>query len=166
MIDKELLTKKFILVGINDAQISTEEKPIIGTQALATCIGVLLYNEEKKVAIVAHISSDYIPTIDKIFNIIIKNKLYNNKLKYKIIPGYYNERPDIIKILEDHFKDFTPFDETLIPSNGIITDKKTTSNEFAFDATTGKFVSDKVIFGTDYYIINPVLYNIGYNKHR
>ena len=50
MTEKELLTKKFILVDMNDAQISTEDRPIIGTQALATCIGVLLYNEEKKVA--------------------------------------------------------------------------------------------------------------------
>lgn len=74
---------------MDDTKISTKEKPIIGTQALATCIGVLLYDEENKVAIVAHISSEPIPIIDKIFNLIMKNKLYNNKLKYKIIAGYY-----------------------------------------------------------------------------
>ena len=46
MDEKEILTKKFILVDMADAQISTDDKPIIGTQALVTCVGVLLYNEE------------------------------------------------------------------------------------------------------------------------
>ena len=166
MTDKELLTKKFILVGMDDTKISTKEKPIIGTQALATCIGVLLYDEENKVAIVAHISSEPIPIIDKIFNLIMKNKLYNNKLKYKIITGYYEGRPDIKKILEAHFKDFIPLEETLITSNAVITDDKIPSRQFAFDASSGKFVSDKVLFGTEYYIINPDSYNDSYNKHR
>ena len=74
MTEKELLTKKFILVDMDDAQISTEDRPIIGTQALATCIGVLLYSEEKKLAIVAHVSSEPIQTIDKIFKLITKYK--------------------------------------------------------------------------------------------
>ena len=47
MNELEQNTKKFILVGMNDAKISTNDRPIIGTDALATCIGLLLYSEEK-----------------------------------------------------------------------------------------------------------------------
>ena len=53
--NKEQLKQKMIIVEMNDADISTEEKPIIGTYALATCLGVLLYSEETRKAIVAHI---------------------------------------------------------------------------------------------------------------
>ena len=58
MDEKENLTKKFILVKMRDMQISTDEKPIIGTQSLATCVGVLIYSEESKKAIVAHIANE------------------------------------------------------------------------------------------------------------
>jgi len=103
MNDKEKLTKKFIMVGMNDAKISTEENPIIGTEALATCIGVLLYSEEKKIAIVAHVSSQPMETIDKIFDIIVKNKLYSVNFKYKIIRGYYEEHYGVEDILKNIF---------------------------------------------------------------
>ena len=154
MSEKELLTKKFILVGMNDAMISTEERTIIGTHALSTCIGVLLYDEEKKLAIVAHIVPDKIDAIDKIFAIIIKHKLWSTKFKYKIIPGYYSEHYNTIGLIEKHLKDYTPFFEEEIPSNAIRKDDKSESCEFAFDASTGTFVTDKVYFGLDFYKIN------------
>lgn len=166
MTEKELLTKKFILVDMDDAQISTEDRPIIGTHALATCIGVLLYNEEKKLAIVAHVSSEPMQTIDKIFNLIIKYKLYNAKLKYLIIPGYYEEHYHVKELLEEHFKDFTQFDENEISCSDIKTIEEETSRQFAFDASTGKFVTDKVLYGVDYYMINPNCYNVDSNKKQ
>ena len=164
MTEKELLTKKFILVNMDDAQISTEERPIIGTHALATCLGVLLYSEEKKVAIVAHVSSEPMCAIDKIFNLILQNKLYRTKLKYKIIPGFYEEHYNTKELLEAHLKDYIPFGENEIPEYAVKIDDETMSKEFAFDASTGKFVTDKVLFGTDYYIVNDEYNNK--NKHR
>lgn len=163
MTEKELLTKKFILVDMNDAQISTEERPIIGTHALATCIGVLLYSEEKKVAIVAHVSTESMPAIDKIFNLIIKNKLYNTTFKYKIIPGYYDEHYRTKELLEKHFTHFVPFDEESVPDYAVMINEETKSREFAFDASTGKFVTNKVIFGPEYFLINS---DNNRKKHR
>ena len=55
----------------------------------------------------------------------------------------------------------TPFAKEEIPENAIITNEQFTSREFAFDASTGKFVTEKVYFGMDYNKINE---NI--NKHR
>lgn len=156
MSEKELLTKKFILVDMNDAMISTEERTIIGTHALSTCIGVLLYDEEKKLAIVAHIVPDKVDAIDKIFAIIIKNKLWSTKFKYKIIPGYYPEHYNTSELIEKHLTNFTPFNEDEIPANAIRRDDESESCKFAFDASTGTFVTDKVYFGIDYYKINEV----------
>jgi len=154
MNEKELMTKKFILVNMNDAAISTEERPIIGTHALATCIGVLLYSEEKKIAIVAHVPSDPMVAIDRIFEIIIKNKLVSTVFKYKIIPGYYEEHYNTKMLLEKYFSHFIPFSDSEIPEDAVHIDEGTTSKEFAFDASTGKFVTDKVFFGLDYYAVN------------
>ena len=162
MNEKELNTQKMILVRMEDAKISTTEKPIIGTQALATCIGVLLYNEEKKLAIVAHIPPNEfnaLITIDKIFQIIIKNKLASTTFKYIIIPGYYKENYKVKELIEKHFNHFTPFDEKQIPNYAIQIDENTTTHEFAFDASTGEFVTNNVYFGMEYNIVNNIKTN-------
>ena len=64
--EKINLSKLLNIVGMNSADISTFEKPIIGTQALATCFGVLLYDENQKIGIVAHFTHDIEATIIKI----------------------------------------------------------------------------------------------------
>ena len=154
MINKEELTKKFILVDMKDAKISTEDKPIIGTSSLATCIGVLLYSEQKKRAIVAHVAPDQMEITTKIAKLMIDNDLVDSPIKYKIIPGYYEEHYNTRDNLERCFNCFTPFDEKDIPDNAIKTDEEYTCREFAFDASTGQFVTDKVSFGIDYYMVN------------
>lgn len=154
MDEKELLTKKMLLVKMNDAMITTNDKTIIGTDALATCIGVLLYNEDKKIAIVAHVKPNSIDAINKIFDIIVKNKLWSTKFKYLIIPGYYEEHYNTTKLIQKHLTHMIPFNQDEIPKNAIITNEEFTSKAFAFDAATGKFVTNKVYFGKDYYKIN------------
>ena len=137
---------KMILVGMDDAKITNSENYIIGTRSLATCLGVLLYNEERKIAIVAHVSSNPYPALDKLFRILIDNKLLKVKFKYKIFFGYDREPAiyhGIVDILEEHFKDFIPFDEKDIPSKAIHVDNNFKSLEFAFDAFTGSFVTEK-----------------------
>lgn len=142
------LTKEMIIVSMNDANITTEDRPIIGTYALATCLGVLLYSEEKKKAIVAHVvASNPIYTLDKIFNLLIKNKLLNTPIKYKIILGYYKdaiEHYNTIEILEKHFKDFIQYDGEI----DINIDDTLGANAFAFDASTGRFVTSSIIKDT------------------
>lgn len=153
----ELLTKKFIMVGMDEVAISTLEKPIIGTQALATCVAVLLYSEKNKRAIVAHVSNDLDNIFYQTLMLIDKNGLDNDVLKYKIIPGYYHNHYDIKSKLENMYATFStmfvPFSEDEIPDNAIqnnINDGSS-SCEFAFDSSTGKFVTDRVLFGADYF---------------
>lgn len=153
MNDKENLSKKLTIVGMDDVQISTLDKHIIGTYALATCTGVLIYSKKEKRAIVAHISSNYESTLNKIFKLIVENKLYRDDLRYAIIPGtdirpheYYG----IINVLENHFKDYIHFDYKELSNEAVRLDKNTYSNEFAFDALKGIFVTDKVSFGINY----------------
>lgn len=50
---KEELLQKLTLVAMDHADITTLDKPIIGTHSLAPCLGILLYDEEKKMALVA-----------------------------------------------------------------------------------------------------------------
>lgn len=147
MMNKDL-TKEMIIVSMNDADITTEDKPIIGTYALATCLGVLLYSEEKKKAIVAHVvSSNHQHTIDKIFNLLIKNKLLNTPIKYKIILGYYKDAAEYyntIEELEKYFKEFIPYTGEI----DINTNDTLGANAFAFDASTGRFITSSIIKDT------------------
>ena len=143
MVEKESLYEKSIIVSMNDAEISSEEKYIIGTSALATCIGVLLYSEDKKRAIVAHVAPDGLEITTKIAKLIIDNNLQDTIIKYKIIPGYYEEHYNTKERLEKSFKQFIPFTSDEIPNSAIIKNEKYTSNEFIFDALAGKFIVDK-----------------------
>ena len=45
--------KKVIDVNMNGIECSTEESPIIGTTALATCVGFLAYDSNQKKAMTA-----------------------------------------------------------------------------------------------------------------
>lgn len=168
MDDKITMTKKFNLVGMGDVQISTSERPIVGTDCLATCIGILLYCEEDKKAIVAHATSDIMPVLDRIFKLVVNNKLYRKPLKYKIIWGTDREPAEyygVDEILKKHFDSYIPFDDEFV-KRGVMTNENTFSNEFAFDASTGEFVTDKVFFGSDYYLVNGVENNIQKNKQK
>ena len=62
------LTYLFKMANMNEAVISNEEKPIVGTQALATCFGLLLYDENNKT------HSKLILPIRKEFSFIVYNK--------------------------------------------------------------------------------------------
>lgn len=165
MNELENLTKKFILVNMDEAKISTSDKPIIGTHALATCTGLLLYCKERKVAIVAHISTNIEEVVNKVLDLLESNNIKFSNIEYRIIPGYdrYDEEiintiirklrfGNISRLLSNHL---VPFSNSKIRRNDVQTDVNTLSNQFAFDAETGKFVSDKVVFGVEYYVINP-----------
>ncbi len=155
---KEENTKLFNLVNMNDADISTEEKPIIGTQALATCFGILLYERKKKQALVAHASTTYLPAVMKLFELIDLNS--DNTFEYLIIPGYYSAQEDHYDIQSQLLKifnkgeilktKFIPFTEQKKFEDIVQLDKKTLSYEFAFDSRTGKFVNNDVYFGIEY----------------
>lgn len=161
MNDEENLTQKLKLVTMNNVEISTEEKPIIGTRALVSCVGILIYSEENKIAIVGHSSSNWKIIVDQTRDLIFKNGLQNHTMKYKIIPGAYPT--ETISYLERAFSAFypmlTPFNEKEIPDNAFqivdengnfnYTEGATLSKRFAFDAANGEFVTHKVFPGPD-----------------
>ena len=146
---KEELLQKLTIVRMNHAGITTIDKPIIGTNSLAPCLGILLYNEEKKIALVAHArSGDPMPALDELFTIIYKNRLFSTKFKYKIFDGYYKEEAKFYhtkEIIENHFKEYIPFKEEEIPSTALLTNPNLAANEFYFDASTGKFVTSELL---------------------
>ena len=138
------MNKNLIIAGINEAKISTLENPIIGTVGLATCVGVLLYSEEHKKAIVAHVSNNCGECVNDTLDIMEEYKLDSSPLKYIIIPGYYKNGYDIEKILDDMYKScpkyFIPFEVNLENVVGI----SGCTHQFAFDAFSGHFVTDKI----------------------
>lgn len=48
-----------IRVGMNEANISSKEVPIIGTDSLGPCIGVLIHSKKHKKAVVFHTSTEW-----------------------------------------------------------------------------------------------------------
>ena len=154
MEDVHELTKKFKMVGLADADITTDEMPVIGTQALATCVGILIYSEYYKKAIVAHATTEVYPIVLKIMNLIFENKIEDMPLKYLIIPGYYYNHYQVAEDLQKIFNDlkplFVPMDFDEITSKMVIKSPGLPAYEFAFDSRFGTFVSDKVLFGVDY----------------
>ena len=143
---------------MNDIQISTDEKPIIGTEALATCVGVLLYSPQHKKAIVGHCSSEVDYILASSIDLIDKNNIGDSFIKYKIISGYYYNHYETKRKLEEFYNSypevFIPFDENEISYNDVEKVEEITSCRFAFDASTGKFVTDKVLYGEDYVKLN------------
>lgn len=149
----EELTKKFILVEMNEVKETSLDKHIIGTEALATCTGLLIYSKKYNKAIVAHLSSDWSKIINELFNLLVSN-LECDDFKYKIIPGYYGINKEIETKIIELMKKFSY--KKLDIDSGIRLDEETKSYEFAFDSKSGKFVTNQVYFGKDYYEINKV----------
>lgn len=146
------LCKKLNLVDMNEIDISTDDKPIIGTYALATCVGVLLYDETQKKAIVCHCSSNYELMIEKLKKFISYYEFNKNNVKYLIVPGYYKSGYLVDEYLEHFCKsysNFESFEKDLISDFAIESSDEFTSCQFAFDSRNGKFVTNKVLFGID-----------------
>lgn len=109
------LKEKFISVHMDDIQITTKDKPIIGTYALGPCTGFILYSKENRKAIVGHISSSQLLDDNsleklklKISKIIMQNDLINASFDIMLIEGaqksiYYKEWHEL-DILQNHEK--------------------------------------------------------------
>ncbi|MBQ9024538.1 MAG: hypothetical protein IJ105_04875 [Bacilli bacterium] len=155
-----------VIVNINDFGITNDDKTIICTSALATCIGVLLYDEFDKIAALGHFYSNlsgsiYEEEANNIFSNIVmmldENNLINKQIKYMIIPGghaYYYNSEKIYKICDQldsmfkNYSNFKPFDQKELKENSIRENINTKSLEVAFDASTGNFVTH-IVFPND-----------------
>lgn len=130
-----------LIASMDEFVVATNDSPIIGTFALATCVGLLMYDDSGHYAL-AHILHDY--------EIIIKKMLtfMENKAPIHIIlvPGYDTTGEKLIEIIQflknkDHFLlyDFDIEIKRLIE----FLDTKTMSIEFKYDTINNKFISFK-----------------------
>lgn len=66
MIRETIKKEQVKIVDMNEVDVSTASQPYIGTQALCTCVGLLIYNRFSKIAIVGHLTTEWKYMIDKI----------------------------------------------------------------------------------------------------
>ncbi len=131
---------------------SSLEKPIVGTQALDTCYGILFYDRHKKQAFCGHATpSSLVPTMYQMI------KALGDKIRvveYMIVPGFRNvDRGDysgldelnncMMRYVPSNIK-FKSFNSGY--SKVVNLDDRTLSYEFAFDASTGEFVTSTLFF--------------------
>lgn len=80
---------KVINVNINDVECSNSENYIIGTSALATCVGFLAYDSKQKKAIVSHFSTNYELTLIETLNKMREENFITTE-EYKMCIKIYN----------------------------------------------------------------------------
>ena len=143
----DTLKEKFIIANMDDIQISTTDKPIIGTFALGPCMGFILYSKEKKKAIVGHISCSQILdnyNLEKlrlqIYKIIIQNKLINTDFDLMLVEGaqksmYYKDwyELDILKNQEKKIYSLFEVLESLLTQIDFIKIKNIKKSHFNTD---------------------------------
>ena len=140
------------IAGMDQVVVSTSDKPIIGTQALDTCFGILLYDRKNKFGICGHADPK------NIFNIVIEMlkqipSTTEGDIEYIIISGYraieqhnFKGIEEIQDILRNYVAinpkiNFTSLKTPLNPKmpNGLL------CYDFAFDTESGKDVTS-IIF--------------------
>ncbi len=152
MEDKVELTGKTLLASIDEVVVSSDEEPIVGTCALATCVGILVYSEKYHTAIAAHVSTEIVQVVNKIIQIINDRNLASEPLRYQLIPGFYYNHYRLYETLEDIFKDMGDFMKLFDWTEKLPYEKdaELPAYQFAFDSRIGEFVSDKVLYGKEY----------------
>ena len=142
------MNNNYIYVDMDEIKCSNKKKHIIGTSALAPCFGVVLYNLDKKIAIVSHSRSDNSDLFIELMIYAEENNLIGNNMKYIIIPGAYktdNSKENINK-LENQFKKvgIHPLECKIDFRANKISDNES-YNEFLFDAEKGIFVTNNYL---------------------
>lgn len=157
---KNSLLEKASLASMGSVVESSEDKPIIGTQALDTCYGILFYDRLNKKGLVGHgAPSTKVATLSKMIRMLDDGS--NRVIEYMIIPGFRNvDRHDTsgIEELLIALKKYCPSNIKFVPfkvriDTGIRFHKGTLTYEFAFDTRNGKFVSEDLFF--DEKEVNP-----------
>lgn len=68
-----------IVVRMNEANISTKEQPVIGTEALGPCVGVLIYSKKHKKSVVFHTPTEWQPLVVEALIILADNQLISGE---------------------------------------------------------------------------------------
>lgn len=111
-----------IRVGINKADISTEEIPVIGTDALGPCVGVLIHSKKHKKSVVIHASTEWKEPVVQALVLLAENNIisYDN-LRKSIETLYLYDKYNLYdfdiktkqEILTKAGLDISPVDESL-----------------------------------------------------
>lgn len=156
---KYSLMEKSSLAGMGCVVESTEDKPIVGTQALDTCYGILFYDRFAKKGIVGHGSPS--GKIGTLYEMIRRINDGNDKvIEYMIVSGFRNVDRGDSRGLEELLAEIRKnsmgnikFVPLKVEINGIKLHEPTLTYEFAFDTRNGKFVSEELFF--DEVEVNP-----------
>lgn len=145
------LEKKSLIASMGEIVISTIDKPIIGTTALDTCYGIVLYDRKNKKGIVGHAApSSKIYTLREMINLLDRDKPL--EIEYAIVPGYRNiERKDyrgLDELLECLFHACPPNIKLkkFATDLGISVPSDLLCYQFAFNVTTGKSVTNELFY--------------------
>ena len=111
-----------IRVGMNKADISTEEIPVIGTDALGPCVGVLIHSKKHKKSVVIHASTEWKEPVVQALVLLAENNIisYDN-LRKSIETWYLYDKYNLYdfdiktkqEILTKAGLDISPVDESL-----------------------------------------------------
>ena len=138
------MENNYINVCMNEIKITDSNNKIIGTYALATCVGVLLYSEEHKTALVAHVSDKPERNFAKILCMLEENNLLDSEIKYAVIQGYYYNNyklyENLCALFEENNDLFIPLD---YKKGDIEVEEDLPAHGFMFDAEVGEFVNSK-----------------------
>ena len=139
------------IANMDQVVVSTADKPIIGTQALDTCFGILLYDRKNKFGICGHADPK------NIFGIVVEmlKQIPSTKegdIEYTIIPGYRAVEQNNIKGIEeiqDILRNYVIINPKIkfISLNSPLEPKisnKLLCYDFAFDTKFGKDVTNIV----------------------
>lgn len=145
------LLKKTALAEMGSVVESTKDNPIIGTQALDTCYGILFYDRKSKQGVCGHaVPSQLISVISEMMKWLNGR---SGNIEYMILPGFRNvERHDYrgLEELSDYLFKNVSEDIQLISfkdmRGGCSLHQDTLSYEFAFDTINGNFVTEYVFF--------------------
>ena len=154
-------------VSMNEIKCTTKHRELIGTKAIASCIGVLLYDKENKKALVGHFNSnlydgyeveDAIRIYTELCNSILDNKL-SDDISYLIVPGIVGNKDRINNVALELEKYLANYKKMDIDSSAIKINVETESLEFVFDPEHNMFVTGKFYPYDDNYTIE-------YNKTK
>lgn len=158
--------EKYINVLAGCVDISTKDRPIIGTDSLASCVGFVLYDREAMKAIVGHCFPDiaydkasYTNIYYSICEILLNNELLSHKFELIFVEGAYTtdrvmeaiyklltNLPIVIteiksdKTIKNASSAFSDIDNSILPND------IAASRCFAFDSISGEFVTKQMNF--------------------
>ncbi|MBP3765779.1 MAG: hypothetical protein J6G98_01175 [Bacilli bacterium] len=152
----------FTEVKMGKIKCTKEYNEVIGTNSIASCIGVLLYDKLNKKAIVGHFNSNEYGGYEeedakRIFECLIYNMKINNfsnDVSYLIVPGIVGNKDRISIVALELENNLSNFEKMNIDNSSIRMHDKTESLEFVFDPINNVFLTDKYYPNDNDYIVD------------